>query len=695
MAQWSRADKTLFTKLVYYGPAFGGKTTNLETLHRITDPQGQNQLLNLKTASDRTLFFDLLPFELGEILGYQVGMKLYTVPGQVRYDTTRQVVLSGADAIIFVADSSEGRAEQNRWSLQNLKMNMRAKRLDPARVPVVFQFNKRDLPDAADPETIARWLGIPGASGVEAIATQGHGVLETFIGATRAMLKSLIASADDKTRYAIDVSQLDEQLDRAFAPCMARRSAGEPQVHGGNTLPVTFEGEDLLEDSLKATVDLGEQLAESRAREQRLEDEAEALRRLSEALRRDGASFDPRQIVDTALAAAKATLPAAVVSLVRRVPGKGFAVNRVIGRKKEPLLATADGRRAMTGMSGRPGAATIGELGRYVKDGGEEIAGLRAALAVPVDSDEQRLMIAYAAEDDRPFRPEDERFLITLAGHLAVGLEKARLYSRLADRGKELESLVDERASQLSRAYEELRQLDELKHRFLTNVSHEMRSPLTAILTSAVMLRDYKPDAEQSAEMVEGIVGSGQALNALLDNLFRLVEMERQDISLEIAPTRSRQLVEEAVRLSGLDVSRVVCSGESIELRADGPRVGRALANLIDNAGKFSGADMPVEIRVEASRLAERPALSISVCDRGCGVAPGDRRRMFDPLEQGGDIDTGKPRGVGLGLHEARVIVERHGGAIEYRPRDGGGSQFRVVLPVEATDAQEATHETR
>ena len=117
MAQWSRADRTLFTKIVYYGPAFGGKTTNLEVLHQITDPESRCQLLSVQTADDRTLFFDLLPFDLGQILGFQVAMKIYAVPGQVRYETTRQVVLTGADAVVFVADSSRRREEQTHSSI--------------------------------------------------------------------------------------------------------------------------------------------------------------------------------------------------------------------------------------------------------------------------------------------------------------------------------------------------------------------------------------------------------------------------------------------------------------------------------------------------------------------------------------------------------------------------------------------------
>ena len=120
MAQWNHVDKTLYAKLVYYGPAFGGKTSNLEALHRLTDPSGRQNLLSVKTAGDRTLFFDLLPFDLGSILGYQVGIKIYTVPGQVRYDTTRQIVLAGADAVVFVADSTAEREEQNnRMALNN------------------------------------------------------------------------------------------------------------------------------------------------------------------------------------------------------------------------------------------------------------------------------------------------------------------------------------------------------------------------------------------------------------------------------------------------------------------------------------------------------------------------------------------------------------------------------------------------
>src|SRR4029079_7947238 len=131
MAQWNRTDRTLVAKLVYYGPALGGKTTNLRVLHRLTDPEGTQKLVSVNTADDRTLFFDLLPFDLGSVLGYKVAIKLYTVPGQVRYDATRRVVLAGADAVVFVADSDPARERDNRQSWENLLQSMQATRMDP------------------------------------------------------------------------------------------------------------------------------------------------------------------------------------------------------------------------------------------------------------------------------------------------------------------------------------------------------------------------------------------------------------------------------------------------------------------------------------------------------------------------------------------------------------------------------------
>ena len=169
MAQWNLTDRILYAKLVYYGPALGGKTTNLRALHNVTDPHNRERLVSVNTADDRTLFFDLLPFELGSVLGYKVALKLYTVPGQVRYDATRRVVLAGADAVVFVADSDSVREHDNRQAWENLLQSMRATRLDPAAVPILVQFNKRDLAGAASEKVMGEWFGMDPGLGVPAV----------------------------------------------------------------------------------------------------------------------------------------------------------------------------------------------------------------------------------------------------------------------------------------------------------------------------------------------------------------------------------------------------------------------------------------------------------------------------------------------------------------------------------------------
>ena len=148
MVQFNFSERTIKAKVVYYGPAQSGKTTNLEQIHRLTDPAGQNRLISLNTAQDRTLFFDLLPFSLGAVSGYDFKIQLYTVPGQVQYNATRRVVLAGADAVVFVADSRRPAAKENQAAFENMKVNLLANRLVPEKVPLVVQYNKMEFNDA-------------------------------------------------------------------------------------------------------------------------------------------------------------------------------------------------------------------------------------------------------------------------------------------------------------------------------------------------------------------------------------------------------------------------------------------------------------------------------------------------------------------------------------------------------------------
>jgi signal recognition particle receptor subunit beta len=180
MVFYNASTRELTAKIVYYGPGLGGKTTNLQVLHRRLEPGTAGDLLALSTESDRTIYFDLLPVELGDIKGYTIRFQLATVPGQTAYNETRRVVLKGADGIVFVADSQWTMLPKNLESWQSLKENLAANSLDIAAIPVVIQYNKRDLPDILSVPAMEEALGFSEYPHVEAVASEGIGVTETF-----------------------------------------------------------------------------------------------------------------------------------------------------------------------------------------------------------------------------------------------------------------------------------------------------------------------------------------------------------------------------------------------------------------------------------------------------------------------------------------------------------------------------------
>jgi signal recognition particle receptor subunit beta len=186
------AGKEINAKLVYYGPGLSGKTTNLEYIYTSVPASHRGKMVSMKTKTERTLFFDFLPLDLGELGGYRTRFLLYTVPGQVYYNATRKLVLKGVDAVVFVADSKRAKMDENRESLQNLRENLKELGLELGEIPWVLQYNKRDLPDAASLEELQQALNIGGdVPTVAAVASRGEGVFETFKEVSKLLLRHL------------------------------------------------------------------------------------------------------------------------------------------------------------------------------------------------------------------------------------------------------------------------------------------------------------------------------------------------------------------------------------------------------------------------------------------------------------------------------------------------------------------------
>lgn len=206
MALFNYATKEITLKVVYYGPGLSGKTTNLQYLYSILGHSSRGKFISLSTESDRTLFFDFLPVDLGKIKDFSLRFQLYTVPGQIRYNATRRLVLKGADAVVFVADSQQALREQNIESFENMKENLISNHLDPDSTPIVLQYNKRDLPDILSVEDLNYDLNSRDYQHIEAEAVNGRGVMETF----NTITKQILTDISKKYKVSISTEEKEE-----------------------------------------------------------------------------------------------------------------------------------------------------------------------------------------------------------------------------------------------------------------------------------------------------------------------------------------------------------------------------------------------------------------------------------------------------------------------------------------------------
>lgn len=441
--QISTTEKALYLKIVYYGPALSGKTTNLETIHRLTDPRRRQPMVSLKTEGDRTLFFDLLPYDLGQLHGFNVRVKLYTVPGQIQYDTTRKQVLAGADGVVFVADSNPAQRDANRLMLRYLRNNLHANGLDYATIPMVLQWNKRDLVDAMSPEQMEAELNDRRVKTVAGVATVGTGIMETFYEIAAATLEHQ-ARKSPSVADRIQVDEVRGRLAGLFGGLVeaGRKAAASPPAQPiGRTIPGPgarasdetpdedlkqhFGLDELLSEAVQTNLTFSERLVADASREQlilRIRRERKALFGLSHLA---GGSQDADGLSRLMLRATLGGLElgtGSVLELVRA--GAPLREVAVAGRKADPLnsivshgigsVATALLSRQQILLTADP----IGEL--LFGQPHPALDGLRGLLAVPWGG--HRLLLLYADSGSRDLDPDDAEFanLVTSICNLAL-----------------------------------------------------------------------------------------------------------------------------------------------------------------------------------------------------------------------------------------------------------------------------------
>lgn len=290
MVQFNAREKEIIIKLVYYGPGLSGKTTNLRYIHKITDPGRETKLISLNTEKDRTLFFDLLPYDLGHIKGMKIKLQLYTVPGQSKYSSTRKAVLKGADGVVFVADSQRYMMTQNIENLKDMAENLKEHKLDIETIPLVMQYNKRDLPKILTLNELNNILNKRNCPNYEAIAINGEGVFET-------LTSVLYATADYVLKeFEIPVISDDaSNIKKLITKNLGRFS--KTSIEESITEPVMEKAADRQKEAGKQKI---EQIPTEPSLQFNLEDPLSVLDRLEKAyLDKEKGTKDYEENVDT------------------------------------------------------------------------------------------------------------------------------------------------------------------------------------------------------------------------------------------------------------------------------------------------------------------------------------------------------------------------------------------------------------
>jgi signal recognition particle receptor subunit beta len=671
MVELNHRERTIKVKLVYYGPPVGGKTTNLQILHRCADVRRRGELISINSAQDRTILFDLLPLKTQGFRGFDLRLQILAVPGQAMYSATRRLVLKGADSLVFVANSALDRWEENIQSLREMTQNLLSHRLDPTAMPLVFQYNKRDLPQVLEIEALDRALNARRAEVIPAVAVRGEGVLETFgaiLARTVQDLASRYAILDVKegaparqwaeqalmelfgrTRLSFDpqASPATRPVPRAGpppAPVAVTATASAPPgppppPQAGHTVlrvapppPPPEEGlrptaadakaSELVETYAEASAQLGSALTE-------LREERDLARQQLEDLRKTmGAAQD--LLAGTPLEAALDP----VLTRMARIAGSAHAAFWVpeagappraatlLALRSDPVLASPAAMRHVLEIAAR-GAKPAFAIGAENLDLGQALDRtdhrFAALLAVPFRTPGglQGLGVFYYGPDTARPGPTTLDHLAEIPRSLAVALELAATITTVKAAERALELALAGSAS--------LRGLEHLV------------SSLEALRDRLGEIRN-RPDAPPW--FAEQYVRLAPALSAALDDgrsllSFTRGEIRREAVYLEdlLAELRTPEVTVE------LDPAAETVQADAALLRV-------ALRAVADEVRSRSGANTaPLVIRAGASSDGVR----VAVCST-----------MAAPAGAGPAAVT-----AGLGLGLARRIAELHGGGLE------------------------------
>jgi mutual gliding-motility protein MglA len=721
MVQFDNQYKQVKLKIVYYGPALGGKTTCLQHIHRVTDPQRRTKLYALATAADRTLFFDLLALDLGRVRGYRLTLQLYTVPGQVQYNATRRAVLAGADGVVFVADSQRAQVTANVDSLANLTENLRANGLDAKTIPIVLLYNKRDLADAQPVAELERSLNPSGRQAFGTVALSGQGVMEAFAAITEVTVTT-VADRLGLSAQPEALGRLIASVRSAVAPFVPRRDdapAEAPVVIRPEASASLQTPDELVAEAVRANM----AMTEANTRLDRLTAELERrvgqLRVINEFGRAMSAVREPEEVTagfldrllgelrvscgSLLLAGDDGTLVEVLrrglaVDPAQRPAGGGRSLAQNVSANRVPVLMRIDERD--TGDTMLAGWA-------------DEIAalGLVAGMAVPLVAQDRAVGVVtcYSDAPRGGFTDGELDMASILAANAAGALANARAWRSLEQLNRSLEDAVAARTRDLEQALgrarslatqledrnlaletanRQLRELETLKGDLLSRIAHELNTPVTAIQTAArILSRADEVAPEKAAKFVDIITQEAARLAELIASALQAVVLGVSEARPQQAPVVVADLLKRALAPLRADMSRrslavhVRVAAGLEHIGGDTEQLEAALRAVVKNAVEFNREGGSVTVTVRPVRRGGAAFVEMRVEDTGSGIPAADLPHVTDLFWQGGNVLTGKPRGLGLGLAVARRVAENHGGLLELTSDEGQGTSVGILLP--------------
>lgn len=721
MVQFDNQFRQVKLKVVYYGPGLCGKTTCLQFIHRVTDPQRRTKLYTLNTASDRTLFFDLLGLDLGRVRGYRLTLQLYTVPGQVQYNATRKAVLAGCDGVIFVADSQRALLHSDEDSLANLAENLKVQGLDPVTVPLILSYNKRDLPGVLSRAEMDAALNPRGLPVFETVATVGTGVVEAFC----AIAQATVASVAERLGISNQPDALNRLLgnvNSALQPLKQR--APSPAPEAPVVVQTAVKGDDLGTEELigeavranMAMTDLNSRLDHLTAE---LETRISNLRTINEFGRRMTLAREPEEITSSFLDHLLSELKVTCGSLLL-VDQKGTLVEILRrGMSTDPLARREPGSTSPGEVilaSRQPFIARMDELEPAQLAEApwmEGVLGLNMIgfMAVPLVAQDRPvgLVTAFADHSRGPFEDEELELATAMGSNAATALANARAWRSLEQLNRSLEEAVAERTRELQEtltraqalaeqledrnlaleaANLELRGLERLKSDLLNRVAHELNTPVTAIQTAGRILARYgEVPADKAGKFVEIITQESTRLADLIASALQAAVLGVPEgrpaptavsvpelLKRVLAPLKGdiadRKLTVQVKVASGLD-----------QITGDADQLEAALRAIVRNGVDFNRPGGRLDVMVKPVRRDGKSLVEVRVEDRGVGIPAKDLSHVCDVFWQGGNVLTDKPRGLGLGLAVARLVAENHGGTLEIASEEGQGTVVTLLLP--------------